>query len=73
MKTDYEKSIESAQLLAQARIKAFERNNNPPVDEYEDIKRKIVKVILNDPKVFRETMKNFPNEMNNLIQRFGTK
>jgi hypothetical protein len=71
---DLSKSIESAKLLALAKTKAFNRSQNTQDSgEVEEIKRKIVKEIIQNPGVFRELMKNMPQSMNNLVQKYGGK
>jgi len=74
MTTDHSKNIDSATMMAQARLKAFDRKQNKKEgDDAIEIRKKIVMALIKDPDVFRDVMKNVPIQMNNLVQKYGGK
>lgn len=70
---DFSKAMESARLKAQARVKSFSRKTSQSGGDQdaEKFKREYVKIIMENPRILQDMMKAHPNEMKDLIQRYG--
>jgi len=74
MRKDLQKNIENAQMLSKSRLMAFKKQIEESEDEnVVDFKKRMVKIWMENPEVFKGLMKSAPKEFNNLIQKYGGK
>lgn len=71
---DFSKLMQSSRLKAQARLKAYQAKDTSVIrddKQVEKFKKQFVKTIMRNPTVLEDMMRDHPQEMNDLIERYG--